>query len=183
MKIKHIALTTLLAVSSIAAHADIDKSSAHLTWTGFVKIIPGDAYTITAKDGSMDLKDGTLDLNTNGTFTSSPIVLEGHKYTKDSADNMLIGDFAAASWTLDAGSISMDWGSNTEAAESVTPNIKLIDKNTGIDLTASGAAVPDAEVVDLIVKNDTPATAPAVNLAEQATVKATVIASFDTTEG
>ncbi|MCG9780706.1 hypothetical protein [Photobacterium damselae] len=177
---KSVVLLSVLPLSMLAHAASPDApdiSKAALSWTGAVNIIPGNAYTITGKDGSMKLEDGHLTLHTDGTFISSPVVLEGHKYSKDTSGKMLVGDFASAAWSLEPKSISMDWGSNSEAAANISSNIKLIDKSTMTDL---GTGSVSASVVDLMVQNNVPTTALVNNLSELATIRATIVASFDT---
>ncbi|HIF9061297.1 TPA: hypothetical protein ACX6MH_001468 [Photobacterium damselae] len=154
----------------------MDDSTAHLTWNGFVKIIPGANYTITAENGSMDLKDGTLNLNANGTFTSSAIILEGHKYTKDASGVMTIGDLADADWNLD--SVKMDWGTdNTPAASEISNTIVVKDQISGAELSKGGIPI-HANKISLTVENTAVPTTAIANLGAEAFVNATVVASF-----
>ncbi|ABU70619.1 hypothetical protein [Vibrio campbellii] len=59
----------------------VDSTSATLSWEADVPvIIPGAWVTFTGEGGSMTLNSGDLNVQANGTFSSTPIKLELHTY-------------------------------------------------------------------------------------------------------
>ncbi len=93
-------------------------------WVGSISdIIPGDNIIITGVAGSVDIPSGDLNLQTNGTFESTEIVLETHKY--DSTSLIVTPDLAAATWTLQ--SVNYSWGENQVAKAEV----QVFNKNAG----------------------------------------------------
>lgn len=165
------------AVSNAAEPVPVvgDSSSAFIQWSGFAKVIPGDAIVITGlRNGPIE--DGTLTVNGDGTFkTKTPIDLESRFYwDQDGSGVKTAGDLFATNWTIDADGITAAWGTNSTDGMMV----KMIDTKSTTELTtSSGPKLTSA--VTLAVNNDSPVTsAEDLNLLEPLTVTANVIATI-----
>jgi hypothetical protein len=142
--------TTLLSSSAVFA-ATVDTTVPAQTtvhWEGSIAdIIPGDNIIITGKDSSVNIANGTLNLEANGTFDSTEIVLESHDYDNTT---LIIGDMAAATWTLE--SVQYTWGENIVRSS----NVEVFDVATPTVALVVGTAIPATESMSLNVKNAAP---------------------------
>ncbi|HIF9068714.1 TPA: hypothetical protein ACX6QT_001231 [Photobacterium damselae] len=175
MKKTNLVLLALAAagfVSAVNAADEATPSKAKAKWVGTAQIIPGSKHTITGEDGASILKDGELTLQADGTFSSTPVVMESHAITSAEGEPMVIGDKIASNWTVD--SISFDWGAeNTAATAGMT--IDIVDQTTSTPLEKATAL--EADRVDLVVSNSKPLSG-VVNPAAVGTVNATIVSSY-----
>ncbi|MHA6607448.1 hypothetical protein C5F63_18450 [Photobacterium damselae subsp. damselae] len=167
-----IALAAAGFVSAVNAADEGTPSTAKAKWIGSAQIIPGSKHTITGQDGALTLKDGELTLQADGTFTSTPVVMESHAITSAEGEPMVIGDKIASNWTVD--SISFDWGTENTAATAGLA-IDIVDQTTNTPLDKTTAL--EADRVDLVVSNTKPLTG-VVNPAAEGTVNATIVSSY-----
>ncbi|MGF1907050.1 hypothetical protein [Aliivibrio salmonicida] len=119
-------------------------------WLGSISdIIPGDNIVITGVAGSVKIPSGDLNLQTNGTFESTEIVLETHKY--DSINQTITPELAAATWTLQ--SVNYSWGENQVAKADIqvfNKNAGPIESNSALTIGEEMAGITD---MSLQVKN------------------------------
>ncbi|HIF9309621.1 TPA: hypothetical protein ACX6RK_001840 [Photobacterium damselae] len=173
MKKTNLVLIALASAGLVSAvNAAETPSTAKAKWIGSAQIIPGSKHTITGQDGALTLKDGELTLQADGTFTSTPVVMESHAITSAEGEPIVIGDKIASSWTVD--SITFDWGTENTAATAGLA-IDIVDQATNTPLDKTTAIT--AERVDLVVSNPTPLTG-VVNPAAEGTVNATIVSSY-----
>ncbi|MGI2800864.1 hypothetical protein ACRTC3_20020, partial [Photobacterium damselae] len=155
-------------------------SSASANWYGSASIVPSDAHTITGKGGVMAIEDGSLNLLADGSFTSTPVVMESHALdpSKGSTIQEQVADKVATTWTLD--SASFDWGLENAAAAN-TAKLSFKDELSGSTFTAGGGeTLADADTVNMTVSNTTPLSG-IVNPAAEAHVEATFVSTYITT--
>ncbi|MBO2562558.1 hypothetical protein I6M33_18425 [Shewanella algae] len=104
MKLNTVIKSSVLAIlfSSAAMAANPTKT---LVWSGFVPSgQPGTELIITGLAGQDIIAKGDLNINTDGTFTSSTVTVEAHDYTEATST---IGELANAKWTLASADVSM----------------------------------------------------------------------------
>lgn len=101
-------LSTLFIAGISSAFFANASSTATLVWNGVVPgSTAGDDLIITGIGGSLTAHSGSITAKEDGTFISDEIVLEAHENTGD-ASAPVIGDLAAASWTLSNASLTYD---------------------------------------------------------------------------
>ncbi|HIF9456569.1 TPA: hypothetical protein ACX6SN_001173 [Photobacterium damselae] len=178
MKFNTIALVALLSgMSASSAFADEFTSSATANWYGSASIVPSAAHTITGKGGVMKLEDGSLNLQADGSFTSTPITMESHALddSKGSTVQEQVAEKVATTWTLD--SASFDWGLENAAAAN-SAKLQFKDELSGTTFTVGGGEkLADKDTVNMTVANST-ALAGVVNPAAEAHVEATFISTL-----
>ncbi|MUJ20977.1 hypothetical protein GNP82_12900 [Aliivibrio fischeri] len=122
-------------------------------WVGSISdIIPGDNIVITGGAGSVEIPSGDLNLQTNGTFESTEIVLETHKY--DATSQTVAPELTAATWTLQ--SVNYTWGENQVSNAEVqvfNKNAGVIESNRALIIGEEIAGITD---MSLQVKNIVP---------------------------
>ncbi|MCG3846600.1 hypothetical protein [Photobacterium damselae] len=173
---KKIILSSILlsigSLTSIAAVADTDYSSATITWSGISSVIPGSKVVITGENGAITPNKGELDVRYDGVFsTATPVVLESRTYDDKTG---AVGDMMQTTWTLSKDPIKVNWGKNATAGM----DVKVKDINTGTELK-NGEGVASVSTVSLSVENSNKlANAPVdpnAVLSVQANVLATVV--------
>ncbi len=179
---KTIVAAAMASVSLLSAtvFAADHPSQATVNWSGSANIIPSDIHTITGENGIMRLEDGKLTLQADGTFVSTPIVMESHKLDKTAGSTIQdqVADKVSTTWTID--SASFDWGvDNAAVVADVTKNLEFFDVNSGTTLTAGGSDKIDADSVRMTVQNKV-AVSGVVNPAAMAHVEATFISTLVT---
>ncbi len=175
MKKTNLVLLALVTAGFVSAvNAAETPSTAKAKWIGSAQIIPGSKHTITGEDGVMALQDGQLNLKADGTFTSTPVVMESHEITSAAGEPLAIGDKITTEWSVD--SVSFDWGSDNAAATAGL-SIDVIDQLSNTTLTKDSAL--EADRVDLVVANAEPLKG-VVNPAALGTVNATIVSSYIT---
>ncbi|HIF9104618.1 TPA: hypothetical protein ACX6QA_004304 [Photobacterium damselae] len=178
MKKVNLALLALAVAGSVsianAAPGDESISKANAKWTGIANIIPGSAHTITGEGGVLFLSEGDLNLQADGRFTSTPIVMESHKLNNAEGDPIEVGDLVDTDWTLE--SASFDWGTaNAAATAGVADGLKFVDQASGQPITKDTPITADK--ISVTVMNETSIT-DVVNPTAEATVEATFVSSF-----
>ena len=93
-----------LTIASIATSAILFSGAAlaatspvaDLVWQGMVPSnLPGDTLIITGIGGNEDIAKGSLTIQSDGTFTSSSIIVEARDYTGE-----VVGDLKTADWKI-----------------------------------------------------------------------------------
>ncbi len=145
--------TTLVSSAAAFAEATVKPAQTTVHWVGSIAdVIPGDNIVITGKAGAVEIANGDLNLETNGTFESTEIVLETHKY--DSTSQIVNPDLAAATWTLQ--SVIYSWGENQVAKAEVqvfNKNAGTIEPNRALTIGEEMTGITD---MSLQVKNAVP---------------------------
>ncbi|AWK84144.1 hypothetical protein [Photobacterium damselae] len=169
-------ISAVCASSSYAADVE-HTSQATANWYGTASIVPSDAHTITGKGGVMKIEDGSLNLQADGSFTSTPITMESHLLddTKGSTVQEQVADKVATTWSLD--NASFDWGLENAAAAN-TAKLTFKDELSGTTFTVGGGEkLPDVDTVNMTVSNSA-VLAGVVNPAAEAHVEATFVSTF-----
>lgn len=146
------AITSLFSLSAVAADpapGTVDSTSATIEWTADIPVIvPGQYITLTGANRG-PVKAGALDINADGTFSSSPIALEVRYYDEESdtvGDGVLVGENTAGgasnaeSITYSVNSVAFTSAQNIDLSATTAQifmNDVAVDSNK--DLTASGA--------------------------------------------
>lgn len=129
-------VNTVLKVGIIAAMFSGAAMAANptktLVWTGFVPSgQPGSDMIITGLAGQENIAKGLLNINEDGTFTSSTVTVESHVY--DPAGKT-IGDLVDAKWTLASAEVLM--GDTDLSAATLVVKGNDTDWTVGTELTA-----------------------------------------------
>ncbi|MCG3815973.1 hypothetical protein I3256_08475 [Photobacterium damselae] len=179
MKLNKVLFLTAIvsSVCASSAFADDSVSTGTAHWYGSAQIIPGTTHTITGENGVLKLEDGELNIQADGTFTSTAVVMESHELTGD--DTMAIQDRIGAKvdtvWKLDLA--KFDWGSeNGAAASEISKNITFTDQISGTSFAVGGSEEVTASQVNMVVENATPTTV--TNAAAEAHVQATFVSTL-----
>ncbi|ENP8454221.1 hypothetical protein ACEI25_000843 [Photobacterium damselae] len=181
---KKIVIAAIISTVTSSAYAvdTAHTSQATASWYGTANIIPSDAHTITGKGGIMKLEDGTLNLQADGTFTSTPIVMESHKLDTTITGSVQdqVAEKVATDWNLETA--SFDWGVvNTATANEILANLVFMDELSGKELTLDGTKIVDgAEGINVSVSNSVVPKSQPVNPAEEAHVEATFVSTYIT---
>lgn len=146
------AITSLFSLSAVAADptpGTVDSTSATIEWTADIPVIvPGQYITLTGANRG-PVKAGVLDINADGTFSSSPIALEVRYYDEESdtvGDGVLVGENTAGgasnaeSITYSVNSVAFTSAQNIDLSATTAQifmNDVAVDSNK--DLAASGA--------------------------------------------
>ncbi|MGR5335310.1 hypothetical protein ACPV5I_07790 [Vibrio gigantis] len=148
-------LTLITLLSAIAAAptfaASGDTSTGAVVFSGFVPgfVANGDVI-ITGAGGNMDSAayTGSLLVNNDGTFSSTPVVLEARDYT-----GATVGNLTTANWTVSQVMVI------PAAMSEVQPNIVVGDRVSATELTAtdylSSTQLAAGETIQLYVSNNT----------------------------
>ncbi|MFM2657163.1 Uncharacterised protein [Vibrio owensii] len=149
---KKAALASLVFAGMAIGSAQAADPTATLTWTG---IVPdsnaGDTLLITGQGGSLEIQNGTITAQADGTFTSSSIVVEARTNTSGDAANPVVGDLADATWSVQNPTIT--YGGTFDP----TLNENLIVFADGVQVTDNSDILgAQASTVSLAVGNDTP---------------------------
>ena len=163
--------TTLVSSSAAFAAPTTTPAQTTIHWVGSIAdIIPGDNIIITGLDSNVNIAKGDLNLETNGTFASTEIVLESHAYDSDS---LIISDIAAATWQLK--SVQYTWGGNTMT----NSNVEVFDAANPTTALEVGVDMPAIETMKLNVQNTAPlAPADITDKTATANVDVTMTAAF-----
>ncbi|MFQ0976847.1 hypothetical protein JHL08_13010 [Vibrio campbellii] len=168
-----------LIMASGAVNAEttaVEQATADAIWTGVIGgSVPSSNLIITGEAGG-DIKPGTLYVNSDGTFTSSDVVLEARDYTPavtlpTPADEVIGDRQPAATWTY-MNSQVMIGGQVTKDATLV-----LSDAMSGTDLTKGTLNEVTGGYVQLTVSNGTEITD--VPVEGEAQVIVQMAASYD----
>ena len=128
-------------------HETKSAAIAHIRWAGSIAdLIPGDNIAITGEGGITSIPDGDLNLEENGTFSSTDIVLESHQY--NNVTFIAETELAPAAWTLV--DVSYTWGDNNMK----NANVEVF--NTTADATTAlvkGVQMPGLSSMSLQVRN------------------------------
>ena len=157
-------LATTLVSSSAAFAEEVTPAQTTVHWVGSITdVIPGDNIVITGAGRNVNIANGDLNLQTNGTFESSEIVLETHDY--DSTNQTIGANTVEATWTL----LSVDyvWGSNNVAnAEvqvfdkaSTTPDEPLVPEMPILSTSTMSLQVKNEQLAEIGDIEDTSASA------------------------
>ncbi|MCK8083998.1 hypothetical protein [Vibrio sp. 1CM8B] len=143
-------LSTIATAPTFAASGDTSVGS--VVFSGFVPgFVSNGDIIITGAGGNTDLTayTGSLLINADGTFSSSPIVLETHSYTSDT-----VGDLTEANWTVSQVMIA------PATMSEVQPNIVVGDRISTKELTATeylaSEQLSGSHTIQLYVSNNTP---------------------------
>ncbi|MGF1860567.1 hypothetical protein [Photobacterium profundum] len=143
-----LATTVIAGTSAFAAEGDSTvpaRTTVH--WAGKITdVIPGDNIIITGEGGKTEIATGDLRLQADGTFDSTPIVLETRAYDETKSE---IGDITPAKWTLE--SVSYVWGTNQVGSADIQVFDLLGDPAT--PLVKGAASATDLSSMKLVVKN------------------------------
>ncbi|MUJ38316.1 hypothetical protein [Aliivibrio fischeri] len=146
--------TTLVSAVSVYAADPVPPTpkppQTKIHWEGSIAdIIPGDNLIITGNSGATTIATGDLNLEKNGTFDSSEIILETHRY--DSVQR-LVGDLTSATWKIT--DLNYRWGENKIGKTS----LKVFDMLSASPTTelVVGTDILNVERMSLKVKNETP---------------------------
>ncbi|EDP60125.1 hypothetical protein [Vibrio sp. AND4] len=166
MKFKALVLASSIGLSLFSAASfagDPDIATATVLWKGVVGgIINGQQIKITGANGGA-IDNGTLTVNSDGTFTSSAVDLEAHEVTPGSNLTLTNTD-----WTLVKSSVYVD-GQAANEAKLVVKDLLQTQELT-VDKAITGSSLR------LTVENDAAITA--VTLDNQVEVAVTVQASL-----
>ncbi|HIF9253997.1 TPA: hypothetical protein ACX6Q7_001303 [Photobacterium damselae] len=171
----------LFTTSAFAASGDSHESTGTVNWFGNAQIIPSDAHTITGAGGVMRLEDGVLNLQSDGTLTGTPIVMESHLLDTKAAPGTPIQDKVLDKvdtiWTLDTA--SFDWSvENAAVAGDVLKNLVFKDDLSGTTFTVGGSEATTAvDTVNMSVSNSVPV-AGIVNPMADAHIQATFVSTY-----
>lgn len=111
--------TMLFLAMAVSTSAMAANPVADIVWSGFVPgSVAGDNLIITGLAGQ-SIENGQLIVATNGTFTSTAVIVEAHDYD---ADNKITSDLADANWTLSNAQVSYSGGSTATAVLEVEAN-------------------------------------------------------------
>ncbi|MBO2639067.1 hypothetical protein [Shewanella algae] len=152
-------VNTVLKVGIIAAMFSGAAMAANptktLVWTGFVPSgQPGTDMIITGLAGQENIAKGSLNINEDGTFTSSTVTVESHVYEPT---NKTIGELVDAKWTLASAEVLMgdtdlstatlvvkgndsDWVVGQELTGAATNTVRVNIAQTTALIGVSGAA-------------------------------------------
>lgn len=120
------------------ADGDVDTTSAEIHWTAKIPtVVPGAWVTITGGDGG-DIREGVLNVNNDGSFTSDEIPLEIHSY--DAETGQVGAPLALNSAGAAPGSIIP--ASITYQAEDVS-----FSSEKGIDTTGASAKLSETSII------------------------------------
>ncbi len=175
-----VASAFLASSTVLAASGDKHYSQGTVNWTGTANIIPSDAHTITGENGILRLDDGSLSIKADGTFVSTPIVMESHMLEPAPASGPVpalqdrVKDKVATDWTLD--NASLDWGVDNTAAVAAA-DLVFTDQISGTTFTVGGGETVKADTIKMSVSNNTALTG-IVNPAAEARVEATFISTY-----
>ncbi|AWK84235.1 hypothetical protein [Photobacterium damselae] len=91
-----------LCAMSAGASAATDSSRGTINWSGTVPgVIPGSSIIVTGA-GKGEIQQGTLVVDTDGTFVSkSSVTLESHSYDETQPEADQIGDLIEATWSIE----------------------------------------------------------------------------------
>lgn len=164
---KKLALASLAVAAFGTAQAN--TGSAVVNWTGLMPGSNADGLVITGVAGSLDIPNGTITAEEDGTFTSSSVILESHLNDGD-ATTPVVGALTAATWSVSSKTLA--YGGTFD------PTL-----GANIEVIADGVAVADeadlvagqAETISLAVQSTTPTDVATPGDAVQATL--TVVAS------
>ncbi|WP_039986998.1 hypothetical protein [Vibrio owensii] len=147
---KKAALASLVLAGMAMGSAQAADPKASLTWTGEVPgVTAGDTLVITGVGGVEQIEKGTITANSDGTFTSSSIILEAH--TNDGTPEApVIGALQAATWSVNSPSISYGGAFDPTYAQNL---VVFADGVRVVDTTNLLGA--QAETVSLAVANET----------------------------
>lgn len=150
----------------------IVPAKATIHWEGSISdIIPGDNIIITGLNSNVKIDKGNLNLETNGTFDSTDIVLESHAY--DSQSQTIEDDVAVATWTLK--SVQYTWGEN----KMTNAEVKVFDSLNQNNELVVDQPITNVGSMSLKVKNLKPlAPADIINKTATANVDVTMTAAF-----
>lgn len=163
--------TTLVSSAAAFAEPTVTPAQTTIHWVGSIAdVIPGDNIIITGLDSNVNIAKGDLNLETNGTFASTEIVLESHAYDSES---LIISDIAAATWQLK--SVQYTWGGNTMT----NSNVEVFDSEKPSEALVVGVEMTNIETMKLSVKNTAPlAPADITDKTATANVDVTMTAAF-----
>lgn len=163
--------TTLVSSAAAFAVPTVTPAQTTIHWVGSITdVIPGDNIIITGLDSNVNIANGDLNLETNGTFASTEIVLESHAFDSES---LIISDIAPATWQLK--SVQYTWGGNTMT----NSNVEVFDSEKPSEALVVGVEMTDIETMKLSVKNTAPlAPADITDKTATANVDVTMTAAF-----
>lgn len=151
---KTIVATALLGLG-LAASAQAADPTANVVFKGLVgNSIPGDNLIITGNNGALEIADGALLVNQDGTFeTTQPIQVEARDY--DSTTEVVSDVNTSAKWKVTG--ITALFGANT----STEADISVTDAGLGavtLDEDATEFSTETSGELILSVANETPVT-------------------------
>ncbi|MGN7509486.1 hypothetical protein [Aeromonas salmonicida] len=133
MKKSMLVLALAFSASAMAANP-----SANIVWSGFVPgSVAGDDLIITGLAGQA-IENGQLIVATDGSFTSTAVVVEAREYTPVGT---IVGDLAPANWTL----------SNAQVSYSGTSEVGEFAVNANAAPWAVGDTVDNESTLNLTV--------------------------------
>ncbi|KOO12737.1 hypothetical protein AKJ18_22285 [Vibrio xuii] len=158
---KKSALSLFLVIGMTASTGAYANATANATtvWSGIVPTTSGtDKVIITGLAGDMTALNGTITPDTKGVFETDAIILEAHLNTGDAAAPV-VGDLAAANWTLNDASVTYDGKANQAQSVEILINnspVSVGDSISGEEtITAKitqSAQLPEAEVSNTTVQ-------------------------------
>jgi len=149
---KLIFVTIVLSLlSSLAFAATGDTAVADATWVGEIPtvITPDASFIITGQNADLTIDDGMLNIATDGTFTSSSIILEAHEYTPATVnDPEVVGQLVSADWDI------------TGTPQLVWPGADLSSVNLAFEANGgsftSGVGINNVSTVNLTAAQTSP---------------------------
>ena len=158
--------TTLPGVGTVV------PAQTTIHWEGSISdVIPGDNIIITGLNSNVKIDKGNLNLETNGTFDSTKIVLESHVY--DSESQIIADDVAVATWALK--SVQYTWGENIMT----NAEVKVFDSLDPDNALVVDQPITNVGSMSLNVKNAKPlAPADITDKTAAANVDVTMTAAF-----
>lgn len=137
---------TAFAMTSGSVHAADDVATADAIWSGVIgNSVPSSNLIITGLGGG-DIQTGELFVTSEGTFTSSEVVLEARDF--DSANSTTGDRQPLANWTYVTSQVLVGGQITQDADVSVF--------NGGTELTAAQPNSHQGAYVELSVENTTP---------------------------
>ncbi|MGF1907055.1 hypothetical protein [Aliivibrio salmonicida] len=159
-----ILVTTLVSSSAAFAEATTTPAQTTVHWVGSIAdVIPGDNIVITGEAGAVEIANGDLNLETNGTFDSTEIKLETHDY--DEVTQTIGVGVVEATWTLQ--SVDYSWGENQISdsvvevfdTTSATPTEALVVNQPILATSSMSLKVINTQALDITDITDTTASA------------------------
>lgn len=130
--------TMLVLALAFSASAMAANPTANIVWSGFVPgSVAGDDLIITGLAGQA-IENGQLIVATDGSFTSTAVVVEAREYTPVGT---IVGDLASANWTL----------SNAQVSYSGTSEVGSFAVNANATPWAVGDTVDSESTLNLTV--------------------------------